>query len=83
MQKSENVTNRPISKKEKKRKKKERQRLLASQFERKKVFLGSGITSCSFQGTFSLIIEAWNAESPKEHHDYTGEWPCFRDSVAI
>ncbi|XP_016120166.1 delta-like protein B [Sinocyclocheilus grahami] len=22
-------------------------------------------------GTFSLIIEAWNAESPKEHHDYT------------
>ncbi|XP_051979145.1 delta-like protein B [Xyrauchen texanus] len=22
-------------------------------------------------GTFSLIIEAWTAESPKEHHDYT------------
>lgn len=29
-------------------------------------------SSFSFQGTFSLIIEAWNAESPKEHHDYTG-----------
>ncbi len=50
-------------------------RMFASQFHQRwyETFLTSKMTSCSFQGTFSLIIEAWNAESPKEQHsDYTG-----------
>ncbi len=47
------------------------------------MFLTSKITSCSFQGTFSLIIEAWNAESPKEHHDYTGELHGMMESKYI
>ena len=33
-----------------------------------------------FQGTFSLIIEAWNAESPTE---YTGRWCCVVPTLVV